>query len=813
MKRSLTVVLFVLLAPFASSQVLQPLGTGLPGRVVASYATDQEFFALYEAVETSSENDYNLAKWDGVTWTVYPGLETPEPIIPTEGEYNFHSIAYFQGHIYVGAYIANASKDAEIPVTHLYKWSETSGKWVPEIGVVDTRNNGIISMTVFDGRLIVAGKFQSTVNGNSVQNIAAFDGNEWTYLGTNNLDQGANGIIRSLMVVKDRLYIAGDFDRFAGDLTGNIAYFTASNGGWGGIGSPFDGEILELASFGNQLAALGKNAQNQNEIRTFKVNWSDPIRFDSFSTAKPVTISGLSDYLLIGGDFVRNSSGSSLLRYQNEQISFTGNRLSGNFKLGQRGSGAFVWGDFLEQNTDIKYFSSLEFATGNLNGDLFYDVNNNCVKDDAELGIPQSVIRLINKSTQKSYFAVTDDFGHFSLGLPEGEYQIEHVSKRHMTSLCKGNFATQIRNVRYSHVSLAEYMNADISDVEVTFNPVYPNELKSGDTVNAIIQIKNHGASIIRNGTIHLTHALPLSDFYSNPAADDYNGIAAVFTVAELNPFETRSILVRFTMPFTSTIEDLYEVEVKTGSLLSMKDATPEDNTTKNSLSIGKRGNSNGAVAKSSDLGLEIPENERTWTYTVDFRNTSSQMVSKAVMIDTLSSNLPMKRVVLQSFYPTKAHYAIQQGRILVVTFDPANLKSLESSPSNAIGWVKYSVDLYENLKPNTKISNIAYMDFDSKWRSNSENCEVAVVKGASDIDKLKRVELDIHPNPTQNKLVVNWLPQELGQQWILMNSLGQISKSGYIQRVGEEIDLGYLPEGLYFLQTERSINKVQIIR
>lgn len=364
MKRCLTVILFMVLAPFASSQVLQPLGTGLPGRVVASYATDQAFFALYEAVETVAENDYNLAKWDGVTWTVYAGLETPEPIIPTDGEYNFHSIAYFQGNIYVGAYIANASKDAEIPVTHLYKWSETTGKWVPEIGVVDTRNNGIISMTVFDGRLIVAGKFQSTVNGNSVQNIAAFDGNEWTYLGTNNLDQGANGIIRSLMVVKDRLYIAGDFDRFAGDLTGNIAYYTASNGGWGGIGSPFDGEILELASFGNELAALGKNAQNQNEIRTFKVNWSSPINFDSFSTAKPITIAGLSDYLLIGGDFVRNSSGSSLLRYQNDQISFTGNRLSGSFKLGQRGSGAFVWGNFLEQNTDIKYFSSLEFATG-----------------------------------------------------------------------------------------------------------------------------------------------------------------------------------------------------------------------------------------------------------------------------------------------------------------------------------------------------------------------------------------------------------------------------------------------------------------
>ncbi len=813
MKRSLAVFLLIGVLPFLKAQVLQPLGTGLPGRVVASYATDQAFFALYEAIETPAENDYNLAKWDGVTWTIYPGLETPQPIIPTEGTYNFHSIAYFQNQIYVGAYIANASKDAEIPVTHLYKWSELSKKWVPEIGVVDTRNNGIISMTVFDGRLIVAGKFQSTVNGNSVQNIAAYDGNEWTYLGTNNLDQGANGTIRSLMVVKDRLYIAGDFNRFAGDLTGNIAYYTAANGGWGGIGSPFTGEILELASFGDQLAALGKNAQNQNEVRTFKVNWTDPISFDSFSIAKPITISGLSDYLLIGGDFVKNSSGSSLLRYQNNTISFTGNRLSGNFKLGQRGSGAFVWGDFLEQNTDIKYFSSLEFATGNLNGDLFYDVNNNCVKDDGELGIPQSIIRLIHKTSGTSHFAVTDAVGHFSIGLPEGEYQIEHVSKRHMTALCKGNFATQIRNGRYSHVSLGEYMNPNISDIEVSLNPIYPNDLKAGDTISAIIQVQNHGSNVVRNGTIHLNHALPLSDFYSEPAADDYNGISAIFSLAELNPFETRTVLVRFTMPFTATASDKFDVEVKTGSLLTLKDARPEDNTLKQYLSLGKRGNAGAAVVKSSDLGPEIPQEQRTWTYTVDFKNTSNQLVNKAVMIDTLSANLPMKRVVLRSFYPTNAHYSIQQGRILVVTFDPANLKTVESSASGSIGWVKYSIDLYQDLPVNSKISNIAYMDFDSKWKGNSEDCIVAVTKGSSDIDKIKREGLNIYPNPTQQQIVVNWLPQEIGTQWVLLNSLGQESAKGIIGNIQEEIDLGKLPEGLYFLQTERSISKIQVSR
>jgi hypothetical protein len=150
------------------SQVLEPMGTGLPGRVVASYATTDEYFALYDDVATADTTDYVLARWNGAYWTYCPGLKTPEPIIPTEGNYNFHSIAYFNNTIYVGAYLANASKDAEIPVTHLYKWNASTQEWDPEVGVVDTRNNGIITMAVFDNKLIVAGKFQSTLNGKSV---------------------------------------------------------------------------------------------------------------------------------------------------------------------------------------------------------------------------------------------------------------------------------------------------------------------------------------------------------------------------------------------------------------------------------------------------------------------------------------------------------------------------------------------------------------------------------------------------------------------------------------------------------------------
>ena len=152
--QSLLTVLCILCVS-AQAQVLQPLGSGLPARVVASYAAGNEYLALFEETSTAEINDFTMARWNGVSWSYYSGLTTPSPVKTVKGTYNFHSIALYHDTMYAAAYMANAERDADVPVSHLYKWD--GAKWVAEIGVVDTRNNGIIAMTVFDDKLIVAG--------------------------------------------------------------------------------------------------------------------------------------------------------------------------------------------------------------------------------------------------------------------------------------------------------------------------------------------------------------------------------------------------------------------------------------------------------------------------------------------------------------------------------------------------------------------------------------------------------------------------------------------------------------------------------
>ncbi len=805
------VLLFVVKT--TNAQVLKPLGTGLPSRVVASFATTTEYFALFEDLTTPIPNDYTLGRWNGVMWKYYPGLTTPSPILGTMGSYNFHSVAFYNNTMYVAAYIANASKDAEIPVSHLYTWSEKDKEWQPEVGVVDTKNDGIVAMTVFDNKLIVAGRFNNTVNGKTVNNIASFDGTSWNYLGSSDLSQGADGLINALQVVGNRLYIAGDFQNFAGSYTGNIAYFTAANGGWGGIGSPFAGEITALAYFDNQLAALGKDSWNRSEVRTFKSGWSKPISFDSFSTAQVNTIAGTPNYLLLGGDFLKDGNASSLLKFENAQLTFTGNRLQGLFTLGQRGNGAFVWGNFVEQNTDVRFFSSIESEAGNLYGALFYDLNSNCVKEASETGIPNAVIRLTNKSTKQNFFAVTDLEGHFSATLPEGDYSISHTPNRHMYTVCASNYATTIRAGKYSSVYLGEFMNPTTKDLDVSIKPIYGPELNAGDEIKILLTVTNRGASKLNGPTIHVNHSPELLKFSSIPLADNYEGTEATFSLVDLMPFETRHVEMNFRVPLDATENSVYPISVKTGSLFAQNDIFKSDNFDTVKLTLAKRSNGSGAVEKISSNGEKIDYKNTSWKYTVNFKNTGNSFVTKAVMVDTLSELLPLQQVLLKSFYPTKATYSIQQGRILVVNFDPANLTTVESNPKNSGGWVEYQVDLYEKLPLNTVIPNTAMVSFDSKWEAYSNECAVTMVDLTANVKTLQKGILSVHPNPVRGLLNVKWLPKEIGSRYQLFNSIGEVVLQGQIESASMAVDMSALTSGIYVLNTASSNTKIQVIR
>src|SRR5688572_30383036 len=162
------------------AQVLQPLGNGLPSKVVASFAAGNDYLALFHDSSTNPVQ-YTVARWNGSYWSYYPGLKTPGIISGTNGEkYHFKSVVLYKDTMYAGAYIESPT-DVIASVDHLYKWD--GSQWVVMNNTISSKNYGIMAMTVFDGKMIVAGRFQNTLGMGVVDNIAAYNGASWDFLG------------------------------------------------------------------------------------------------------------------------------------------------------------------------------------------------------------------------------------------------------------------------------------------------------------------------------------------------------------------------------------------------------------------------------------------------------------------------------------------------------------------------------------------------------------------------------------------------------------------------------------------------------
>ena len=180
-------------------------------------------------------------------------------------------------------------------------------------------------------------------------------------------------------------------------------------------------------------------------------------------------------------------------------------------------------------------------------------------------------------------------------------------------------------------------------------------------------------------------------------------------------------------------------------------------------------------------------------------------------MVDTLSSLLPLQQVVLKSFYPTKATYSIQQGRILVVNFDPANLTSAEINSQSSSGWVEYQVDLYDKIPLNTVIPNTAMVSFDSRWQAFSNACGVTIYDASALVRNLQKNALTVYPNPVSQLLNVQWKQQEIGTTYKLINHLGNVVLQGQISDNQTQVDVSSLTSGIYMLSTSLSTTKVLV--
>ena len=198
-----------------------------------------------------------LARWNGSAWSSVGTYSTPVGAIGAV----VHALAVAGDDLYVGGGFYDAAGIAI--ADRLAKWDGTTWSAVGSDGAGNAafdENNDVIDALAVDGtNLYVSGIFTDAAGIAAADNVARWDGSDWSALGSNGAGNGAmNGAVLAVAVSGADLYAGGVFTDAAGIVAAD--YVARWNGSaWSALGPAAPGWSGALNSSVFALAIAGSN--------------------------------------------------------------------------------------------------------------------------------------------------------------------------------------------------------------------------------------------------------------------------------------------------------------------------------------------------------------------------------------------------------------------------------------------------------------------------------------------------------------------------------------------------------------------------
>jgi len=560
-----------------------------------------------------------------------------------------------------------------------------------------------------------------------------------------------------------------------------------------------------------KLNSLG-NIEWQNTIGGDSADYLSSIRptFDggyilggysnsNFSHDKTEFSQGSRDYWVVKTDSLGN------VQWQNTIGGKGDDRL---FNIEQTSSGDYIIGGYsysnisLDKDEDcigVRDYWILKI-TGNVNtikGHVFADLNGNKKQENGELPIFGQKIIEHNSGN----IAFSNSSGDYSLTVPEkGSYLVRP------NPLNSYDPTPAAHNVTFSGILQTDSLNdfafkpsGIFDDVAVTITPI--GNFRSGFNATYRIDYFNYGTTTVAptvaiypdNNLMYI--GASVTPFFTSPDS-------VVWNLPSFGPYQSGSIYVNFHVNSGIPIGSL--IFSSTHIYPYDSDVNQSNNNNNWEVYISGSLDPNDLLVSDDTLTTLQLANPPWLDYIIRFQNTGNDTAFTVKIlnpIDTKKLKFSTFEIV-NSSHPVSVNW-INHEQNMEFKFENILMPDSNTNQVLSHGFVHYRIKPKSNLNSGYKILNNAaiYFDFNEPVFTNTAQTVIVSPTGLSSLPSLGK--LAVYPNPVKSKININGIKLENGKALLrLFDLYGKLILEKNIATANPEVDVQYLPAGMYLLQS-----------
>ncbi len=456
-------------------------------------------------------------------------------------------------------------------------------------------------------------------------------------------------------------------------------------------------------------------------------------------------------------------------------------------------------------------------------GNVYQDLNRNCVKDTNEVGLPGKII----VASPGNYFATTDANGDYTIFIDPGTYTVSQASTEYYNQSCPVALGTY--SVTISALAPSSYTNnfADTLTVncpDLTINVAAPFFRRCFKN-NVSVFYGNIGSTSATNAVVNMTFdnlIIPLSS--SIPWVK--NGNVYTFSIGTIQPGIFGSFFITDSVDCTASLSGLNSVCVSASINTSSAECSLLNNTKNDCHYIVGSCDPNAKEVASQNktnkgyIAIENITGTDTLTYMIRFQNIGNDTAFTVVVRDTLSSYLNPSTVQMLAASNPYTFRIFGHG-ILEWTFDNIKLTDSTSNELKSHGFLKFQILQKLGNGVGTIIKNTAaiWFDYNNPMLTNHTTNTIPLTTAASLINDRNNTFV-VYPNPSSNTITIvgNTLENE-SYTFTIKNLLGEtvffepkIVGNNVIEKT---VSIEHFSAGIYFLSidSDKNISTIKIIK